>query len=358
MVKARNLYKFEPDFAVPPGETLKETMHSLEMTLRELSARTGLTQQTLIRIFNGKQIISYETANKLELVTNVPASFWNNLEAQYREQIARIKEKERLEADLEWLKNIPTQELILREYIKPREEDTSLLRDVLKFYGVSSVSAWNEIWENPKVAAKRSLCFETRPGAASAWIRMGELEAQEIKCEPFNKHSFVDVLPEIRKLTVESTEVFLPIMKQLCAKAGVAFSLVREMKKVPWNGATKWLNPHKVMILLNIRGKGEDHFWFSFFHEAGHVLHDNKKDLLINDGTHDDVREVRADKFAAETLIPSRYNSVISQIRSRKQVLEVAKELHISPGIVVGRYHHLTKRWKYFNDLIKKYHWA
>ena len=68
------------------------------------------------------------------------------------------------------------------------------------------------------------------------------------------------------------------------------------MKKVPWNGATKWLTPTKPMILLCLRGKGEDKFWFSFFHEAGHVLHDSKKDLLINDGSQGDPREERANR--------------------------------------------------------------
>jgi len=43
---------------------------------------------------------------------------WNNLEAQYREQIARLAARERLERDLAWLKEIPTKELIAREAIQ------------------------------------------------------------------------------------------------------------------------------------------------------------------------------------------------------------------------------------------------
>lgn len=79
-------------------------------------------------------------------------------------------------------------------------------------------------------------------------------------------------------------------------------------QKVPWNGATKRLSPQKAMILLSLRGKGEDKFWFSFFREAGHVLYDNRKDILINDGSKDDLREVRADEFAAKFLIPPEYD--------------------------------------------------
>ena len=114
MIKAQKKYEFEPDYAIPPGATLVEVMESLEMNQKELAVRTGLTEQTLIRIFKGDQPISYETANRLELVTQVPAGMWNNLEAQYREQRAKLGERQRLEEDIEWLKTIPTKELVER----------------------------------------------------------------------------------------------------------------------------------------------------------------------------------------------------------------------------------------------------
>jgi len=130
------------------------------------------------------------------------------------------------------------------------------------------------------------------------------------------------------------------------------------MQKVPWNGATKWLTPNKVMILLCLRGKGEDKFWFSFFHEAGHVLNDSKKDLLINDGSQSDPREKRANDFAAEFLIPSKYNDAIRRIRSKAEIVQMADRLEISPGIIAGRYQFLTENWSYFKDLIRALEWA
>jgi len=93
--------------------------------------------------------------------------------------------------------------------------------------------------------------------------------------------------------------------------------------------------------------------WFSFFHEAAHVLYDNKKDLLINDGSQDDPREKRANKFAAEFLIPSKYNDAISRFRSKDEILRMANKFGIAPGIVAGRYQFLTKNWSYFRDLIR-----
>ena len=356
-MKAKRQYKFEPDYAVPPGQTLQEVMESLDMSQKELAVRTGLTVQSLIRIFKGEQPITYETANRLELVTSVPASFWNNLEAQYQEQLAKVSERERLRTDLEWLKTIPTKELAERGLLKETRDEVEMLRETLGFYGVSSVGAWQEIWEKPAVAARRSHCFESQPGSASAWIRQGELQSQKIACRPFDKVLFQKALQMIRSLTCEEPEKFEPEMKQLCAKAGVALALVPEMKKVPWNGATKWLSPQKAMILLCLRGKGEDKFWFSFFHEAGHVLHDGKKDLLINNGSRDDPREVRADKFAAESLVSARYDGRIKAFHSNREIVSLAKELGISPGIVAGRYQFLTKRWTHFKKTIRTLQW-
>ena len=357
MLTAKKLYRFEPDYAIPPGQTLREVMESLNMSQKELAIRTGLTVQSLNRIFKGEQPISYETANKLELATGVPARMWNNLEAHYREQLAKAKERKQLETDLDWLKTIPTQELIQRKAIEPQKDDVLLLRETLKFFGLSSVSAWKDIWANPAVAARRSRCFETCPGPASAWMRLGEIQAHQIDCQPFDKISFIQALKKIRLLTVKDPEKFIPETIQLCAGSGVALALVREMKKVPWHGATKWLAASKAMILLNLRGKMEDQFWFSFFHEAGHVLYDSKKDLYINDGTVDDPREHDANEFAANILIPRDIDPKIASLKTKEDVILLANELKISPGIVAGRFQHLTQKWSYFNGLKRKFQW-
>lgn len=356
-MKRKKKYGFSPDYAVPPGKTLQEVMASLGMSQREMAMRTGLTVQTLIRIFSGNQPISYETAGRLELVTGVPARYWNNLELQYQEQLARLAELKRLQTDLDWLETIPAKELTEREYLKPGQDKVELIRETLGFYGVGSVKAWHDLWDEPAITARRSQCFESQPGPASAWIRQGELQARETECKPFDRGRFQQALPTIRRMTREEPEIFEPQMRKLCAEAGVALSLVPEMRKAPWNGATKWLSSQKVMILLCLRGKSEDKFWFSFFHEAGHVLHDSKKDLLINDGSSDDPREETANRFAADFLIPSRYDEEIRACRSRDEIVRLANRLGISSGIVAGRYQHLTKRWNYFKGLIRTFQW-
>lgn len=356
--KAKRSYGFEPDYAVPPGETLKEVLESMAMTLKELSIRTGLTEQSIIRIIKGDQPITFETANKLEMVTGIPARFWNKLEMQYREQLSKIAQKEELERGISWSKTIPIRELVQRKVIPQTNTASEMVQEALRFYGVATVEAWERLWNDPKVAARRSDCFESLPGPASAWIRMGELEAKNIACDPYQMDVFKKNLQKIRELTIESPSSFIPKMKGLCAEAGVALVCIPELKKVPWNGATKWLTPDKVMIILNLRGKGEDLFWFSFFHEAGHVLTGKKHHLYIAENHVKSPEESKADRFASEILIAETYNQRIAMIRSKAELLEVAATLGISPGIVAGRYRHLTGKWDYFKDLTKRFCWT
>ena len=120
----------------------------------------------------------------------------------------------------------------------------------------------------------------------------------------------------------------------------------------------RWISPNKAMILMSLRGKAEDKFWFSFFHEAGHVyLQHSKKELYINDGAADDPLEKEADEFAAECLIPRVHNPSVESIRSKDEVLALAARLGISPGIVAGRYQFLTNKWDFYKPLIRKFEW-
>jgi HTH-type transcriptional regulator/antitoxin HigA len=359
-MKALRKYRFNPDFAVPPGTTLEETMNSLGMTQRELAARTGLTVQTLNRIFKGEQPITYETANKLELVTGTPASFWNNLEAQYRDQLSKIEQAGLMADNIDWLKTIPVKELTNRKII-PAEKDKGLLvREVLRFYGVSSVEAWHTIWDQPAAAARRSPLLRSSPGPTSAWLRLGQLAARDIECAPFDKKRFAENLHAIRALTTKRPKEFVPEMRHLCAEAGVALALIPEIKGAPWSGAAEWITPNKAMILVNLRGKSEDKFWFSFFHEAGHILHDSKKDQFIDDGRayRNRPEESRADDFAAEMLIPAIHNQSIKAARSAEEIRKIAAKIQVSPGIVVGRHQFLNQSWTNFNGLKTKFIWA
>jgi len=357
--KMTKRYEFQPDYAVPPGATLQETIDALGMTQRDLALRTGLAAKTINEIVNGKAPITPETSILLERVTGVPARMWNSLEANYREQLARIGDRQRSESDLEWLKTIPTKELMERGAIKDTDDNVQLLHAVLQFFGVGTLAQWEQLWDRPEVAFRRSRRFCAEAGALASWLRLGEIDAQRLAVKPYDKERFQSALSTIRKLTVERCETFEPRMIELAAEAGVAVVFVRELKKCPVSGAARWLAPDKALIQLSLRYKTDDQLWFSFFHEASHVLFDAKKRIYVDDGDSTDEREVRADRFAAEFLIPTEHNDSLKALTTRNAIVSFASSIGIAPGIVVGRLQKegVLKWATNLNDLKRRFRW-
>lgn len=350
---------FQPDYAIPPGETLREIMDAQSMTIESLALRIGMDARSLHRIFSGLQPIVPETSVRLEMVFGIPASFWNNLQAQYAETLARLSERDRLDEERRtnkaWIKKFPLSLMKKRKYIPEAKDETEIYRALLSFFGVTSKGALEQTCAYSNIAARRSMCFGTDKWHMAVWIRQGEREVANTIVEAYDANQFKKSLAKIRSLTLKTPEIFVPEMKNLCAVAGVRLALVPEIPKVPWNGATKWIRG-RPLIILNLRGKGEDVFWFSFFHEASHVLHDDHRSLHVADNS-DDKAERKADEFAAESLMPAKYNYRVCDAKTESEIGLIAQELGIAPGIVAGRYRHLTKKWNRYAHLIRKFKW-
>src|SRR5438445_13596747 len=80
---------FEPDYAVPPGETIAELLEAREMTQTQLAKRLGVSLKHVNQVINGAASISAELALGLEKVAGVSAAFWLNRESLYRADLAR-----------------------------------------------------------------------------------------------------------------------------------------------------------------------------------------------------------------------------------------------------------------------------
>jgi HTH-type transcriptional regulator/antitoxin HigA len=357
---ATKRYPHEPDYIVAPGEVLQETIDALGMTQADLAKRTGLSRKTVNQIMQGREPLSHATALRLERVVGVPARFWNNLEAAYRERLARSVEKAALTQDLEWLKTIPTKELIRRRVIEGRDDAVGLLQAVLAFFGVNSAREWETLWASPQVAFRKSQVFKSHPGAVAAWIRLGELEGQRLACQPYDKDKFREALQQVRRLTVEGPEVFILKMREWCAAAGVAVVFTPEMQGVPVSGATQWLTPDKALLQLSLRFKSNDHFWFSFFHEAGHILKHGKKEKFVEDGGDHNAKEEEANRFAEDFLIPQERAQELGRLRNREQIVVLSRSIGVAPGIVLGRLQKMgvIAHQCAYNDLKERLQWS
>lgn len=250
----------------------------------------------------------------------------------------RLAEKGRLQSSLGWLKNVPVDAMIQLGWISKMPDSVSQLEEVLRFFGVASPDQWATVWREYQIANREIQRFEARAESVSAWLRRGELEARKIPCATFDKKRFQDALEEIRALTGDPPQVFRPRLVQLCASAGVAVVFVPKLPKSGLRGATRWLG-EKAVIQLSLRYKSKDHLWFTFFHEAGHIIKHGRKEVFVEGNGLDGRKEEEANTFARDKLIPpaalkrflARWN------RSDAQIESFARQIGIAPGIVVGR---------------------
>jgi HTH-type transcriptional regulator/antitoxin HigA len=356
-------YAYEPDFVSPPGDTILELLEERGMTQSELAQRMGRPIKTINEIVHGKAMLTPETALQLEKVFGTPARLWLELEHNYREHLARQAEEEALQAEQAWLKNFPIKEMQKRNWLPEEEERSRLLFGLLRFFGLASPKNWEDIWSKNLVNYRKTAAYESSDYALSVWLRRGELLAQNIYTAPFDKSLFRSLLKnEIRALTCSEAENIDEKLATLCAQAGVAVVIVPQVPGARVSGAARWLTKDKALIQLSLRYKRDDQFWFSFFHEAGHILQHGKRDIFIHleDGDHDG-KEESANQFAAEMLIPWReYDSFVQQNErfSKDNVRRFAEKIGIAPGIVVGRLqydNHLP--YSHLNDLKVKYEW-
>lgn len=354
--------EYMPDVVSPPGETLLDILEERGMTQAELSERTGRPKKMINEIIKGKATITPSTALQLERVLGTPASFWNDREQYYRENLARQAERNYLQGQVDWLNQFPIKAMVEFGWLPSSDESVEMLRHVISFFGIASPIQWGEIWQRPGVAFRMSPAFESDPFAVSAWIRRGEIEAQQIDCRPYDSAKFRSALEAVRSLTETLPANFQDETVRLCADAGVAVVFVPQLPKVRISGATRWLTPDKAMIQVSLRYKTDDQLWFSFFHEAGHILKHGKRDIFIEGNGIDDEKEEEANRFASEFLIPSAEYRRFTPRANHYSITEIkafAAKLGIAPGVVVGRLQHDGKLpMKNGNDLKRRLAWV
>ncbi len=341
-----------------PGEILKDALEERGMTNVELARRTELSEKHVSQLIHGKAPLSMDVAFKLEQVLRIPASLWLNLESSYRAEQKRAIQRESLKTYAKWMRRFPVREMVRCEYLRDVEADVGSRVDaLLTFFGVTSEEAWDKEWQHAMARFRKSPKFAPDRHALTAWLRRGEIEAQAIRCAPFDADRFRRALSEARKLTMEPPSKFQHRLQSLCAASGVAFTLVPSLPKLAINGVTRWLGSEKAAISLSLRHKSDDQLWFSFFHEACHVLEHKTSAIYIDavGDADDDPDERRANQFARDTLIPSEdYNRLVTHYPlTLARIQSFAEEIGVSPGIVVGRLQHDDKLKPWYGNKLK-----
>lgn len=354
--------QYIPDQVSPPGDTLAEALEETGMTQVEFAQRIGMSRKHLKQILDGVASITPETALKFERVLGTSARFWNNREQQYRDFLARQEENAELARQIDWLKHFKhLGKMAKMGWLPDARHPVDKLRNLLEFFSVTSPAAWKAHYDALQVRYRCSQVKEPDPYALAAWLRRGEIMGHDRECKPYDVSAFRKALRQARALTKQPPEVFQKALVDICADCGVVVVFVPELPKTA-SGATRWLSPDKALIQLSLRYKTDDHLWFTFFHEAGHILLHSKKEIFIEGFSDNSTEEEAANAFAANMLIPAAVLNAFAARHpsmSKQDIEHFAREQGIAPGIVVGRLQHeKLLPFSHFNFLKRTFKWS
>lgn len=358
-----NVDTFVPGWVSMPGDTMADLLEERHLSLVEFAQNIGHTVKDADDLLNGRSEVTLDIAQRLEKVLGASATFWMKRETQYRADLARLFSGQLTPAEKEWLSGIPLNDMVKFGWIAPLSRSVNKLAECLRYFGVSSIEAWHAYYDDSvqTAAFRTSPAFASQFGAVAAWLRQGELESKSIDCQPWDAKQFRAILSEIRKLTrKKDPALFLPELSKLCAECGVAVVIVRAPKGCRASGATRFLSSTKALLQLSFRYLSDDQFWFTFFHEAGHLILHGKNTLFLEGaGNCSSTEEKEADDFAASMLIPDEFQPGLRDLGAEaKKVMRFARDIGISAGIVVGQlqYHGIIPK-NYLNNLKTRFTW-
>ena len=322
-----------------PGYQIKEYIEDVEMTQDEFAKRLGITGKQLSLLLSYQASITPDIAYKLSAMIGNSIEFWLNLQSNYDAYIVKLNSIEEIEKEKMIYSMIDKKFLKKLNIIDSSDNIDSGIYKIRRAALVSNLSMLtkNDIYS----FCRTSTCRDEEPKnivCRNLWISLAYRIAQQEEVQEFNEDLIIKKIPYFRSLTLENAEIIYPILKKELSECGVSLVILPALKNSNINGAIKWIDEKRVMMALNNRGKDQDKFWFSFFHELKHVLQKVKRKIIIGEDKNkiNDEYELDVDNFARETLIPSlEYESFDDY--SENGILKFAKKIKIHPGIVVGR---------------------
>ncbi|GMR06640.1 MAG: ImmA/IrrE family metallo-endopeptidase [Gammaproteobacteria bacterium] len=350
------------DLAIPPGEYLLEATIERGLSQAELARRMGRPIQAISEIVKGIKAITPDTALQLEQVLDVPAHIWTGLETGYQLALARDEAQKKIEEEAGDVARFPYADMAKLGWVVSTRKAQEKVRELRRFFGVASLDNLSRV-HSYAPAFRKSDRDGLSHEALAAWLRAGVLKATDIDTRPFDKAALKELLPAIRNMTCEQPDDFQAQLQQSLADVGIALVLLPHLPKTYTHGATFWMQPDKAVLMMSLRGCWADIFWFSLFHELGHILLHGKRCTFLENGRHDpetQQQEAEADQFASDTLIPKdAYKLFIRDGDfSAVGIRDFAGSIRIAPGIVMGRLQHDAYLPHNNHHYQEKYCWA
>ena len=342
-----NTIEYKEIVAFHPGYYIADIIEDMGMTQVEFATRMGTTTKTLSYLINGQANLSNDLAKKLSVMLGTSVEVWLNLQSTYDQKIIEIQKEQEFDEQIEVAKLIDYKYFVEVVGLPTSQDIRERVANLCKCFNVYDLRLMLEPDFLVNYRTGTSKISEKNVINSKAWIQTAVNLSKNLETAPYNEALLKSYLPELRSMTVQNPEVFLPRMKKIFAECGVAFVLLPHLKNSGVNGAVKWINDERVVLAMNNRGLDADKFWFSLFHEIKHVLQRKIKTIFVSYSEREmiDINnqlEIEANDFATDFLIPAREMRRFAPTKytSDDEILAFAKEIGIHPGIVAGRLQH------------------
>lgn len=332
--------------AFHPGFYIEEILEELEMTQDEFAKRLDVSAKTISKLVNAQIPLSNDLASKISIMLGISVETLINLQKAFELKVLEIEKEKSLDEQKEIVKTIDYNYFVRNKILPIANNVYEKIYNLCAFLKVSNLT----LLTKPDLLAsfRTSVLNITEKNIinANVWLQTAINYGLKMQVKPFDAKKLKAAIPEIRRMTLMEPQDFIPRLEEIFKDCGVAFVLLPSLKNCGVNGVIKWFDD-KVVLGINDRNLFADTFWFSLFHEIGHIFQQKKTRIIINDKllsqTSQDLED-DADQFARNTLIPENaYISFLNLLTDNityAQILSFAQGIEIHPGIVIGRLQH------------------
>lgn len=321
-----------------PGYYIKKLIEETGMTQDELSKRLDTSGKYVSTLINGKIDLTDEMASKLSTVFGTSISLWLNLNKTFIEKKIEISELIRNDEETKLLKNLDYNFWVKLNLIQPVKKEIEKVRELQKYFKISSLSVLKRRDFLVRYRTEISKIKEINVINSNAWAQTAINLGNNIQVEKFNEKKLRNYFSDIKKMTLQSPEVFSPFLKKIFSECGIALVFLPDLKNCEISGIIKWQNKDKVILAINDKRKYSDIFWFSLFQELDNVIKKRIASIIINHKNDEPkILEKESNLFSKNLLIPEeKYNNFISNKRfDEMSIIKFSKDLEIHPGIII-----------------------
>ncbi len=330
-----NIIEYNDKIAFHPGYYIKELVEESGLTQKDFANRLDTTPKNLSELIKGEQNLSIDIAMKLSRMIGTSVDYWLNLQGSYDALIAEFRSNRELEKERLVFKNIDYNYFKVNFGLPdlPKKIDEQI-KNVREFLNVSTLSVLAKKDFAVSFRCSSDKLTEANRIKSNIMVQIAINEALKKQAPKYNKSTFEKAINYALKLTNNHNN-FYPLIYKEFLKAGVIFVILPNLSGSKINGATKKIGS-SVLLMVNDRRTFADTFWFTLFHEIGHIINGDFG-VTIDDKCNN--KEDIADKYAENILIsPEKYSSFLKKNRFDKESIVIfAKEIDRNPGIVLGR---------------------